>query len=205
MEHDEEEEKKEEVTRPPIEYRWTTELQSVCLSRFRSPSGSQTPLSDPLDLLQLFLPPSFMELVATNTTAYAHTKGASSDWHTTMEELYIFLAVHICMGICPYPQVHMYWSETHRHPFVSLWFTRDRFMELLRYFHISSPGISSCAPKPLGKVLPLLDSLARSFPLFLKPSREMTVDEAMVGFKGRSVIKQYIPINRLNGDTKYGV
>ena len=200
VQHDSEDESKEDALVPSTESIWIKEIHSIRLPRFMADSGPQVALSDPLDLLQLFLPYSLLALIAQNTTAYAHSKGASSDWCTTPEELYRFIAVHICMGICVLPQVQLYWSEEYHIPFISQCFTRNRFMEILRYFHITPPDISSLNVPPLGKVQPLLDSLNQSFATFYKPGKELTVDEAMVGFKGRSAMKQYIP----NKPTKWG-
>ena len=200
LEHDDEEEEKEEGPTLSLDSTWKQEIYQVVLPPFKALSGPQVPFSDPLDLLHLFLPYSLLALIATNTTAYAHSKGTSSDWGTTPDELFVFIAAHICMGICVYPQVHMYWSQEYHLPFISQCFSRNRFKELLRYFHIAPLNESSATSSPLGKVQLLLDFLAVSFASFYKPDRELTVDEAMVGFKGRSTLKQYIP----SKPTKWG-
>jgi hypothetical protein len=106
VEHDIAEEEEQRETQPVSDSIWTTDVHSIVTPRFTSSSGPQTQLSDPLALLQLFLPDSLLDLIASNTTAYALSKGATREWTTTREELYLFLAVNICMGICPYPQVH---------------------------------------------------------------------------------------------------
>ena len=87
VEHDIGEEEKQRETQPMSDSTWTTEIHSVVPPRFTSSSGPQTQLSDSLALLQLFLPDSLLDLIATNTTAYALSKGATSDWQTTREEL----------------------------------------------------------------------------------------------------------------------
>ena len=46
----------------------------------------------------------------------------------------------------------------------------------------------------LYKVRPVLTMARDSFLHSYKPSRELSVDEAMVGFKGRSSLKQYVPL-----------
>ena len=200
LEHDEEEEEQKEGPTLPSESTWKREIHQVVIPEFKAVSGPQVPFSDPLDLLHLFLPYSLMALIATNTNSYAHSKDATSDWSTTPEELFVFIAAHICMGICVYPRVHMYWPQEYHLPFISQCFSRDRFMELLRYFHIAPLEEPSVTVPPLGKVQLLLDFLAVSFASFYKPGRELTIDEAMVGFKGRSTLKQYIP----NKPTKWG-
>jgi hypothetical protein len=73
-------------------------------------------------------------------------------------------------------------------------------MELLRHFHISSPSSSSSATSPLAKVQPLLAEVSSSFSAFYNPDRVLVIDEAIVGYKGRSEMKQYIR----NKPTKWG-
>jgi hypothetical protein len=194
VEHDseEEEEEKEEPT-AAAEQGWRKEAVAVASAPFTSPSGPQTTASSPLDLFQLYLPPRLLRTIAANTAAYARSKGADSTWQTTAEELYRFIAIHIAMGIIQLPSVHMYWSQPWRCEMVSSIFTRDRYMELLRYFHISPPGVASSPSSPLSKITPLLSELSSSFPAFYQPGQTLAVDEAMVGYKGRSHLKQYIP------------
>jgi hypothetical protein len=201
VEHDSEEEEEEKAEPTPgAEQGWSKEAAAVVSPRFTSPSGPQTTASSPLDLFHLYLPIRLLRIIAANTTAYAHSKGLDSSWTTTAEELYRFTAIHICMGIARLPQVHMYWSDTHRHPFISTIMPRNRFIELLRHFHISPPTIASSSSSLLSKVEPLLTELSSSFPAFYHPGQTLTVDEAMVGFKGRSEMKQYIK----NKPTKWG-
>jgi Transposase IS4 len=193
LEHDseEEEEEKQEPT-TTAEPQWREEATAIPPSQFTSSSGPQTSLTSPLDLFQLFLPKRLLGTIAANTTAYARSKGADSTWQTTAKELYRFIAVHIAMGITPLPSVHMYWSQLSRYETITNMFTRKRYMELLRYFHISHPSASSSSSSPLSKVEPLLNELQTSFPAFYLPGQVLVVDEAMVSFKGRSEMKQYI-------------
>src|SRR5438270_7551815 len=129
LEHDsddEEDEKQEPATTAAPQ--WSEQAAAVVPPEFTSPSGpagrSRTAHS-PLDFFQLMLPPSLVQHIAACTNAYALSKGSGIDWYTTPSELYCFIAAHICMGIARLPQVHMYWSETHRHPFVSSIMSRN--------------------------------------------------------------------------------
>jgi hypothetical protein len=147
VQHDSEEEEEKDKPLSSTGSTWRKKIHTIVVPRFRADSGARVPFSDPLDLFHLFLPYSFMSLIGTNTRAYAHSKGASSE----PEELYRFLVVNICMGICVYPQTHMYWAEEHGHPFISQCFARNRFMEILRYFHINPPNIFAQPISPLPK------------------------------------------------------
>jgi len=186
-----EEEEKEEAAQE-----WSVETTHVNVPPFAAPTGKQHAArhaDSPLSFLQLFLPPGLLQQWADYTNDYAQQRGAERGWRTTVEELYAFLGVHIYMGICPLPRWHMYWSELYQQPFVASVFPRWRFEQLLRYFHVAPPPPAAAPADPLSRVRPLIQSLQHSFPHHYAPSRCLTLDEAMVAFKGRSPIKQYIP------------
>ena len=72
----------------------------------------------------------------------------------------------------------------------------DRFKVLLNYLHLDDN--TTCIPRGdpghdrLHKVRPLLTQATDIFSRDYIPNRNMSIDEAMVGFKGKS--KQYIPM-----------
>jgi hypothetical protein len=201
VEHDDEEEEEEkQEPETATEQGWSKEAKSIVLPSFTSPWGPQTTVTSPLDLFQLFLPIRLLRIIAVNTTSYAHSKGSDSTWRTTAEELYRFIAIHICMGIARLPQAHMYWSAAHLHPFISSIMARNRFIELLRYFYVTTPGQQQQQSGPLRKVHWFVRQMQDNFSSFYMPSQALTVDEAMVGYKGRSEMKQYIK----NKPTKWG-
>ena len=75
---------------------------------------------------------------------------------------------------------------------------RNRFKEILQNIHIND---NSKMPKPgetgydkLYKVRPLINSLQHNSQKAYNLHRELSVDEAMVLFKGRSSLKQYMPL-----------
>lgn len=175
---------------------WSTDSVDINVPPFNAPTGKQhqaRQAASPLQFFQLFLPITLMQQLADYTTTYAHYCGEHHTWRTTPEELYAFCAAHIFMGIVKLPKWHMYWNEFYQQPFLSALFLRDRFEQLLRYFRVAPHTPSSHSTTPLSDVLPLSTSLQHSFPRMYHPSRYLTLDEAMVAFKGRSTIKQYIP------------
>jgi hypothetical protein len=187
---DEEEEKEQAADA------WSEETNAVNVPPFEAPTGKQhaaRQANSPLDFLQLFLPPGLVQQWADYSNDYAQQRGAEREWRTTVAELYAFLGVHIYMGICNLPRWHMYWGELYQQPFVTSVFPRWRFEQLLRYFHVAPPPPAAAAADPLSRVRTLIQSLQHSFPRHYAPSRSLTLDEAMVAYKGRSPIKQYIP------------
>ena len=186
----------EEEEREQAADAWSADISRVDVPPFEAPTGKQhgaRHAQSPLDFLQLFLPPGLLQQWADYTNDYAQQRGAERGWRTTVAELYAFLGVHIYMGICHLPRWHMYWSSDYQQPFVASAFPRWRFEQLLRYFHVAPPPPAAAAADPLSRVRPLIQSLQHSFPRHYAPSRCLTLDEAMVAYKGRSPIKQYIP------------
>ena len=83
--------------------------------------------------------------------------------------------------------------------------TRDRFREISRYIYFVDND--TLVPRGedghdrLGKVKPLIDHLSTKFAKAYEPQRDISVDEAMIKFQGRSSLKQYMPLK----PTKRGI
>ena len=71
-------------------------------------------------------------------------------------------------------------------------------MELSTYFHFVNNENIAARGQPeydrLAKVHPVIFALQKSFLEAYNPHRENAVDEAVVKFKGRSFLKQYLPM-----------
>jgi hypothetical protein len=104
----------------------------------------------------------------------------------------LFIAVHIFMGIVELPYLHMYWEGEWRQQYVVEAFSRNRFKELLRYFHIAEPTPAGTKRSVVEKIQPLYDSCLSTFPDYFTPPQDITLDETMVRFKGRSSWKTVI-------------
>ncbi len=188
----EEEEKKEQPAPQEEDNGWTRELHDVDvpLPRLRHLQNRAPPANiTPLQLFQYFMPQRLMEEFAQHTNA-----AAPHDWrHTTAQELYAFLGVHLFMGIDRLPSIEMYWSAGYQHSTITSIFSRDRFKQLRRYFRIVPAPIDAAPRNPIPHVRALAEKLNQSFAAHFIPTQHLSLDEAMVAYKGRSPIKQYIP------------
>ena len=76
--------------------------------------------------------------------------------------------------------------------------SRDRFRKLQRYLHfVDNSTIIPRGQKGhnrLGKVRPILTYITQKCKEVYSPHKEVTVDEAMIKFQGRSSLKQYLPM-----------
>lgn len=175
---------------------WSALLHDFSLTPNHTRSGGvgrplqMPPDSTPFDLLQLFLPVQLIEEFAHHTNA-----SAPFGWKpTTAQELYAFIGVHLYMGIDRLPQTDLYWTGNYIHSFVTNVFTRDRFRQIRRYFSVVEHDPESPLRDPIPPIRQLAATLSSSFAKHYKASAYLTLDEAMVAFKGRSSIKQYMPM-----------
>ena len=119
----------------------------------------------------------------------------------TRVDLYGLLAVILNMGLIVLPTLQDYWSTawTTQVPFFSSLMTRERFQMLFWLLHVGHT--QSDPPARIDKVRAFLDPLLKNFQSSYKPSQNISVDETMVGFRGRFGAKQYMP----QKPTKYGI
>jgi hypothetical protein len=118
----------------------------------------------------------------------------------TVPELQAYMGFMILMGIIHMPSIYDYWKKDdiyHYSPVASR-ISRDRFFELHRYLHFADNDVLAPPGDPrynkLGKIQPVLDRLREVFRSVYCPSQNVIVDEAMIPFKGRSTLKQYMPM-----------
>ena len=68
---------------------------------------------------------------------------------------------------------------------------------IFHYLHFNDNNLAVPRGSPrydkLFKIRPLIEKLLATFLAMYKPHRENSIDKAMVGFKGRSSLKQYMP------------
>ena len=80
-----------------------------------------------------------------------------------------------------------------------------RFELLMSYLHLNDtsnqPPRSSPTYDKLFKVRPLIEKVVTSFRSVYVPNREISIDETMIGFKGRLGWIQYMP----KKPTKWGI
>ncbi|KAG0425220.1 hypothetical protein HPB47_027592 [Ixodes persulcatus] len=97
-----------------------------------------------------------------------------------------FLAINMLMGIKKLPSYRDFWSspECLRDPFVSRQMSIHRFGALLTSIHLNDNAV---APN---RGSPGFDKLYKS------------IDESMIRFKGRSALKQYIPMKPIRRGKK---
>ena len=82
-------------------------------------------------------------------------------------------------------------------PIITDIFPRNRFLAILWNLHFNDNALAVPQGSPgydkLHKVRLVMTALAQPFLSSYNPHMENSFDETMVGFKGRSSLKQYVP------------
>ena len=121
------------------------------------------------------------------------------DYFLVLDEIKAFIGVVILMGIVKLPKISNYWAtdEGFYQLSIAKVFPRDRYLQLMRYLHISDPQTMPEKTHPdykLYRVKPIIQTLAQTFEQMYNPHHEQAIDEAMVKFKGRNGLLQYMPM-----------
>ncbi|XP_015776889.1 PREDICTED: piggyBac transposable element-derived protein 4-like [Acropora digitifera] len=102
------------------------------------------------------------------------------------------------MGLVNKPTIQSYWATENSTltPFFISTMSRTRYQQILRYLHFVDN--STLTPRgqdgynKLGKIQPLLNLILPKFQETYCPSRNLSVDETLVKFKGKLSWKQFI-------------
>jgi len=114
----------------------------------------------------------------------------------------------ILFGIKKLPDTDLYWSKDPALgvPYVQKVMPRDRFDKLTRYLHINdnenAAPLRHCDHDKLLKIHPLFEAVNRKFLEEYQPSQNLSVDEAMIAFKGQLAMKQYLPLKPVKRGNK---
>ena len=138
-----------------------------------------------------------VDSIVSETNRYAAQVG--KEWSTTAEEIRAYFGFMILMGVNRLPEIRDYWSTDpalHYAPIADR-ISRDRFEEITRFLHFvdntSLPAPGHPSYDRLQKVAPVLKEVNEACRRLYYPHCQLSVDEAMVAFKGQSSMKQYVP------------
>jgi hypothetical protein len=168
---------------------WTRQLHDV-----HFPVCSATPVvtlprhrvRTELGFLQCFIDPALIDHFVTNTNLYAAARRVTAWVDTDAQEMWRFLAVRIRQGIVVLPELHMYWADGYRDQYVSQLMTRDRFMCLLRCFHIEPPVDRDVRQTVIVKTAKFYHQCQALFKEYFMPGRDFALDETMIRYQGCS-------------------
>lgn len=122
-------------------------------------------------------------------------EGARTWYPCDVAEIRAAIGLNIFMGVNPLPVTELYWS-THplfQNDFPSSVMPRIRFQQLMQFLHLNDNSTAKPSGQPgydpLHKVRPVLDNFMSRCGKYYVPGPRLTVDEAMIKYKGRLKFK----------------
>ena len=195
--------------------KWKKKLTPGCIQPFTRPTGPRVDIPTVVkEIFFLFFTSSVLEHIVTESNRYAQEcKGELfTTWQPiTVDELLAYMGFMMLMGIVRLPRIEDYWKKDaiyHYTP-VANRISRERFRELHKFLHFVNN--SSLAPPgtpgydKLGKLRPIISMIGEQFATVCDPGKEVSIDEAMIPFKGRSSLKQYLPMKPVKRGIKVWV
>ena len=121
----------------------------------------------------------------------------SYKWHRcNMTDMAHYLGLHVFFGLLICGDVRQYWRRGFfmATPNVSGLMTRDAFLAIDRYFHVfNRRAIPRGNQDKLILVRPLMEYLQDRCRMLVVPSKNLSLDEGLLAYKGRLSIKVYNP------------
>ena len=189
-----------EVTNSILEAPHDSTVTSNTLStmQFSEPVGPAIEMESTATALNFFnitFGNDIMELIVEQTNLYAEQNPPSAryKWYdTTVSEMYLFLGIIIAMGVHFLPSFTDYWSSDSLLgiPRICAGMPIDCFKALLHCMHINDNTKAVPRSQPgydrLHKLRPMIQRLQETWRTCYHPPQEQSIDEAMVGFKGKT-------------------
>ncbi|XP_046665859.1 piggyBac transposable element-derived protein 3-like [Homalodisca vitripennis] len=144
-------------------------------------------------MFEKLLTNEIIEYVVESTNIYALQSGNES-FNVSIEEMRIFMAILFLSGYCIVPRKRMYWElspDTHHDTVSKAMSRRNKFEEILRYFHVCDNANLDVSDK-FAKIRPLWNMLNERWLQAYPGDANISIDESMVPYFGRHGAKQHI-------------
>jgi hypothetical protein len=152
----------------------------------------------PFDYFTQFFDNDVMDMLVTNTNSFG-SRTLPNDWiDTDINELYLFFAVIMYMGLIKLNQRRDYWADPLiNQSFVNERMTYSRFTELIKCIHVKDLVLDDRELEkmnnkdPFWSIKPLERKIAEKCRNLFNPEQFISIDEQCLPFKGRHKAKQY--------------
>lgn len=201
-------------------YEWKTpQGRQPVLIPFMKESGINKNLSDlligkePLEFYSALVDDNIFQYIVEQTNLYATqtilnennvtSQARVHSWYPTdIYEMKRFFGLVIYMGIVRLPKLADYWSREpmYKNEFASTSMSRNRFELLLRMVHYAD-NEDNTQNNRLHKVQSLVVKVVHNFQTVLGPGEMVCIDESLIPFRGRVIMRQYLKGKR----HKYGI
>jgi len=148
---------------------------------------------DEVGVLKQLFDDGLISLIVRETNRYANTQHNDHTFRTNHDEILTFIAILILSGYNKLPHQHHYWSSSTDLgvAIVRQAMTRDRFTLIKKYIHFANNNSVDTTDKSF-KIKPLLKIINSNFMKWSLCNKDLSIDETIVPYFGRSSLKQFI-------------
>ena len=178
------------------------------------PNFELPPHAREVEYFYKFLSPELIKVAVRETNKYATfhqqniAKSINKRWkRVDFSDMSAFIGMLVVMGVHRLPSLEDYWSSDIflQVQGIAQVMTRARFQMIMRYFHLCDPQDDPrrdpneesrrrrCEADPLYKINPWLEPITARCVHNYQLGQEISIDEGMIRFKGRSKFKQRLP------------
>ena len=163
----------------------------------------------PHEFLELFLDDDFWDLLLVETNRYMACLKATSTAmgkelkyydSATLSEMKLFFSLHLAMGVVTQKDINDHWQVKYpiiQTPTFHQVMSRNRWKSIWSHLHFANNATAIPRGEPghdrLFKIRNVIQLVVSKFPKYYQASRELSLDEMTIAFKGRSPLKQYNP------------
>lgn len=179
------------------------------------PLNPPSPGSKAIEYFERFFTQQMWDLLVLETNRYADQvrqqilSPQARPWHcVTHDEMKAFIGLLIAMGVLKLPRLRMYWQQSYKMfgtTGIAEIISNNRFEQIWRFFHLSNNDdhipVGQSGHDKLFKARKFLDLILPTFESEYNLPQQITIDEAMIPFKGRIGFIQYMK----DKPTKWGI
>lgn len=153
---------------------------------------SEENLENPLSYVQRFFTDEIVEDLCFQTNLFS-VQNQGKSINVTALEMRQFIGIQSYFGIYNIPRTRLAWAKATRIAVIADVMPRDRYEMIRRNLHfVDNQTFVASNPDRLFKIRPFLVHLQNVFST-LPQSGRYSIDEQMVSFRGRTVLRQYMP------------
>ncbi|CAF4590981.1 unnamed protein product [Rotaria sp. Silwood2] len=151
---------------------------------------------EPIDYFYSMFGKESFDILKEQSNLYSVQVNPNQPVNISESEIHQFVGILLMTGIYGLPQQRSYWTNSTRVESIASTMSRDRFLEIKKNLHvvdnINQLGQNDPNYDRAFKVRPLLNIIKNNFRKIQK-EEHLCVDEQIIPFKGKSIMKQHMP------------
>lgn len=152
---------------------------------------------EPINYFYSMFGKELLSLLTDQSNLYAIQTNSNKPLCLSYNEMDNFIGVLIMMGVYLFPTQRFFWMHGTRVDSICSVMSRDRFFQIKQNLHCVDNSVQLYINDPkfdrAHKVRPLLNIVKENFRKIVKEEK-LSADEQIIPFKGRSIMKQHMPL-----------